>query len=206
MARKKRRDDGGGDDPRWTWELAPAPGELRLVHAFVVTGEGRERLSSPGALADWLALWELTPAAAELGAAELEQALEVRRAMRALIAANSGVALDKAEVKRLDHALRHIPFRLRFRDGVVRYEPDADGFDGALARLAAVLERTREGPWRRLKVCRDESCARVFYDSSRTITGKWCTPRCGSRLSARRYRQRFKRRHGRTPGARIRKS
>ncbi len=82
----------------------------------------------------------------------------------------------------------------------MRHEPQADGFDGALARLLNIVARTREGSWRRLKLCRGEDCGRVYHDFSRSICGKWCSTRCGNKLSARGYRRRYKAKHGQTPG------
>ncbi len=200
MARKRRP---AGDDSRWIWEQAPAPGELRVVHALVKTAEGREQLSGPGALGDWLALWGLAPAKLELTAAELERTLAARRALRALIAAHSGSPLDQAAVARLDRELAGVSFRLRFTaDAGIRFEPVADGFDGALGRLLVIVAEAREGPWRRLKACRGEDCDRVYYDSSRGIVGKWCSTRCGNKLSARGYRRRYKQQHGKMPWSR----
>ncbi len=191
------------DDPRWIWDLPPAPGELRAVHAFVKTAEGREKLTSPRALGDWLTLWGLMPSAIRLTRADLERAIAVRRALRALIAANSGAPRDEAAEARLDRELARVPFRLRVRAGVMRYEPEAEGVGGALGRLLEIVERTREGAWRRLKRCRGEDCSKVYHDFSRSNCGKWCSTRCGNKLSARGYRRRYKHRHGKTPGSRL---
>lgn len=72
MARKKPPKH---DDARWIWQLAPAPGELRIVHAFVKTAERGDGLSSPGALSKWLVLWGLLPAAVELKAVDQSERL-----------------------------------------------------------------------------------------------------------------------------------
>lgn len=123
-----------------------------------------------------------------------------------MIAAKNGVPLDPAVVERLDLALASISFRLRVGAGaVMRYEPFADdlnGLEGAPAKLLAIVERHRAAGWRRLKRCDGEDCGRVYHDFSRSICSKWCSTRCGNKLSARGYRRRYKHRHGATLGAR----
>ncbi len=196
MAKRPQPDDPR-DDPRWTWNLAPAPMELRAVHAFVKTAEGREHLSSPDALRGWLGMWNLMSSPGGLGQAELQQARAVRAALRSLIAANSGKPLGPEALARLDLAVAEAPFRLRFgAGGATYYEPLSDGFKGALARLLGAVERARTAgrgiPWRRFKICPGEACDRVFYDFSPSVTGKWCTKRCGNKLAVRDYRRRKK--------------
>lgn len=66
----------------------PAPGDLRLVQAFLNTvdpAKGRDDLASPPELAIWLASHALTPAPPALGAADLERAIAVRAGLRALM-------------------------------------------------------------------------------------------------------------------------
>lgn len=181
--------------------MPPAPGELRVVQAFAKTAEGRETLSSPDALADWLKLWELM-SATDLDTAQLGRALEVRRALRSWMRANNRGTKDPAAMAVLDSEVSRPLFRLRFDSvGKARFEVVAEGFDGALAQLLLIVGRNRERDWRRLKICPGEGCDRVFYDLSTSICTKWCTARCGNLLRARAFRKRYKRRHGHTPGA-----
>lgn len=49
------------NDPRWTSKLRPAPGDLRRVQSFLNMANPAEQLTSPQALGDWLALWDLVP-------------------------------------------------------------------------------------------------------------------------------------------------
>jgi len=175
-------------------EPKPAPGDLRLVQAFLntVDPKGRDELASPPALAIWLATRALTPAPPALGDADLERALAVREGLRALM--EPGAAEDV--VARLDEVASGLTLRARFAaDGTTLIEPTADGFDGALGRLVAIAARTRcAGMWKRFKLCADDRCRRAFYDDSPNVTRRWCTPRCGNRVHARTFRRRKKRR------------
>lgn len=201
MGRKRRsgRDSG---DPRWRWEEMPAPGELRAVHALVKTGEGVERLGSTAALGAWLRAWKLAPRGFAVEESDLERIHRVRAALRALVAVNAGYPLDPAAPARLDRELENARFRMRVEPGgELRYEPATDGIDGVLAQLLEIVKQTPAGSWRRLKICREEECRRIYYDLSSNNTCKWCSARCGNRINARAYRKRYKRRTGRSPGA-----
>jgi predicted RNA-binding Zn ribbon-like protein len=71
-------------------------------------------------------------------------------------------------------------------------DPGADGVDGAMARLAAVVvDAMGDGTWSRLKPCRNHGCRWLFYDHSTNRSGTWCTMSvCGNRRKARAYRRR----------------
>src|SRR3954447_22454373 len=69
------------------------PGRLALVERFVNT-----ELTAPEELGDWLAEHGLADADAIWADADLGRALELREALRALLLANNGVALDRGAV------------------------------------------------------------------------------------------------------------
>ncbi len=75
--------------------------------------------------------------------------------------------------------------------------PDADGVDGAIARLMAIVAAAVEhGRWERLKACPREECEWAFYDKSKNRSGRWCTMEaCGNIEKAKAFRER--RRSGR---------
>ena len=59
------------------------------------------------------------------------------------------------------------------------------------AVLAEMLEAQRVDMWRRLKVCRNDSCAVAFYDRSRNNSGVWHDVRvCGNAINLRASRGR----------------
>jgi predicted RNA-binding Zn ribbon-like protein len=187
------------DDPRyppWTATLEPAPGDLRIVQAFVNTrdiDEGTDELSSPAALTGWLEAWGLLPAAARLGEADLASARAVREALRNLLLANNGEVAEPRDIGLLDRAARSTRLRARFAaDGSAAFEPAVSGWRRALSRLLEIVVVEQiQGRWPRLKACRNEPCRWAFYDYSKNRSGKWCTMRrCGNLTNARAYRQR----------------
>ena len=93
----------------------------------------------------------------------------------------------------LDRAAARSELRLRFdKTGSGTLESEADGVDGALGRLLAIVHRSAaEGTWSRLKACRDETCEWAFYDHTKNRSGTWCNMAvCGNRAKARAYRER----------------
>ncbi len=174
-------------------EPPEAPGDLRIVQEFVNTVDretGAEDLSSARALAAWLKRRGLLDTDAVLQAADLEQAVELRKTLRTLIAANIGLEVGPATFERLDQLTAGGRLRIRFaRDGV-RLEPASRGFDDALVRLAAIVfQAQQDGFWPRFKVCALASCRTAFYDVSPNRVGKWCTGRCGSYERGRAHRR-----------------
>ena len=176
-------------------ESAPEP--LRLVQAFVNTLDienGVEELESPDALRRTLVrIGALHDGGGSLHDADLHAAVDVREALRSLLLANSGVPLDPAAPPALERAARAAHLTLRVADdGRARLLPGADGVDGALGRILAIVhESMAAGTWRRLKGCPRDVCHWAFYDRSRNGSGKWCAMSvCGNRTNTRAYRRR----------------
>jgi predicted RNA-binding Zn ribbon-like protein len=171
-----------------------APGELRLVQDFVNTldvEDAEEGLATPDALRDWLAERELVDGAAALSAGDLERARNVREALRELMLANNDGRLESRAVDRLNREAVAASLQVRFDpDGRARLLAAAGGWEGALGRLLAVVERAMaDGTWSRLKACREDTCRWAFYDRSRNRSGSWCNMEvCGNRSKARAYR------------------
>ncbi len=192
MARKK---SSTHSDPRWTSDVAPAPGDLRMVQDFVNTvgGSGDDRLASPSALADWLRHWGLLGAGVELTAADLERARGARAGVRALVAGNSGRKVDAEAVAALDRASAGTSYHLRFAAGArARYEPQGSGLDAPLGRLLQIVAAEESAErWPQLKFCSDPTCGAAYYDFSSNQSARWCSTRCGNRLSARLSRRRY---------------
>jgi predicted RNA-binding Zn ribbon-like protein len=189
-------------------ETKQAPGELETVQAFVNTldvEEEDERLTSPAALATWLADHGL----AEDGSVrprrvDLENAIRLREALRAILVAHvDSSPVPAGAATELDEVACRSRLRLRFdRDGRAALEPQARGVDGALGRLLAIVHRAIEtGSWDRLKACRQDGCGWAFYDRTKNRSGAWCSMEvCGNRAKARSYRERRGGSHGRVQG------
>ena len=120
---------------------------------------------------------------------ELRRAVEVREALRSLLLAHTGPAVDPVAVDVLNRLAQDSQLVVRIeQDGMMRLEPDTGGVMGALGRLlAAALTAQIEGTWERLKACR--RCQWVFYDYSKNRSGTWCVMSiCGNRVKAQAYR------------------
>ncbi|HYZ81058.1 MAG TPA: CGNR zinc finger domain-containing protein [Solirubrobacteraceae bacterium] len=174
-----------------------APGDLEHVRAFVNTldvEQGAEQLTGPDELAQWLVQRGLAATGLTATAADLERAIGVREALRAVLLAHNGEApAPQSAVAVLDQAALRSGLRLRFDDREAgALQPQADGVDGALGQLLAIVhEAAADGTWDRLKACRDQTCQWAFYDHTKNRSGAWCTMEvCGNRAKARAYRER----------------
>jgi predicted RNA-binding Zn ribbon-like protein len=179
-----------------TDHFRPAPGRLELVRQFVNTRdveEGTDELSSPSALAGWLAERGLLPRSRRLDDADLRRATALREGLRRLLRANHGEPVDREAVKVLNRQISKAPLVARFADdGGLELEPAGSGLDAAVASLFEIVrEAMLEGTWPRLKVCSADECEWAFYDRSRNRSGTWCEMAvCGNRAKVRTYRQR----------------
>lgn len=178
-----------------------APGRLEVVRAFMNTADlenGTEGLATPAELEGWLAGQELIagpPSPPECDGRELETAVALREALRALCLANNGVKPDHDGQTALDSATANLHLHLTARfsaDGVISLEPDETGIRRALAEiLTIVFEALHDGTWSRMKACASETCQFAFYDHSKNRSGHWCTmAECGNRAKVRSYRAR----------------
>ncbi|OLF07056.1 CGNR zinc finger domain-containing protein [Actinophytocola xanthii] len=156
---------------------------LNTVDERTFTRHGRshvpgERLTSPQALADWLAAHELRSEDTPLRRTDVEGAVALRTALRKALVADA-------------EALRDYPLRL---------VPDTSGglriaatsgrpwLDAIVETVATSVAR---GDWTRVKLCAAPDCRWAFYDVSRNGRGRWCTMEiCGNRHKTRSYRER----------------
>src|SRR5690242_3891354 len=174
-----------------------APGELEQVRAFINTldlEDGIEHLSGPDRLVHWLRGQDLLEEGASADVTDLENALALREALRAIaFTHNSGESVPAGAVTTLDDAVRRARLVLRFRSsGSAILEPEAHGVDAALGRLLAIVQSAMaDGTWQRLKACRLHTCEWAFYDHTKNRSGAWCNMDvCGNRAKARAYRER----------------
>jgi predicted RNA-binding Zn ribbon-like protein len=172
-----------------------APGDLEAVRAFVNSvdyEDGTEALSDPPALVRWLADRDLIEAGATASPADLRRAIEVREALRALMAANNGGGPTDAATDTLRAAADRAQVALDFRADGSHLEPRAGGVDGALGRmLGRVHAAQHDGTWARMKACPWHTCRWGFYDNTKNRSGRWCNMGvCGNRAKAKAYRER----------------
>jgi len=175
-----------------------APDDLELVRTFVNTRDieqGTEALSTPAALGNWLSGAGLPSGQVRPTAGDLRNALELREALRAILLSHGDGSPEPADAWRtLDEAARRARLHVRFgTEGAALLESAADGVDGALGRLVAIIHAAvaDENRWRRLKACRLHTCEWAFYDHTKNRSGAWCNMDvCGNRAKARAYRER----------------
>jgi predicted RNA-binding Zn ribbon-like protein len=177
---------------------APAPPPLDLVQDFVNTEVAvwaQDDIATPDDLAAWLRTRGLLAEEASVDAAAFLRARALRALLRELARANVDGAATLDSGFREEFAAAVSAARLRVgldEHGALRLEPDADGVDGALARiLARVLEADATGEWRRMKSCPGAHCGWLFYDASRNASSTWCSMSiCGNRAKTAAYRRR----------------
>ena len=175
----------------------PAPPHLQLVQEFVNTldiEEGTDELEAPADLARWCAARSLAVAPDGVTAAGLAAALELREALRGMLEAHTGVAVQSADVAAANRVAARAVLVVAFdEEGAPALAPaGGEGVAAALGRIVAdVYAATLDGSWERLKACRADDCRWAFYDRSRSRTGQWCDmDGCGSRAKVRAYRAR----------------
>jgi predicted RNA-binding Zn ribbon-like protein len=158
-----------------------------FVERGVIHGEGADRLGHQA---------EIDPVAAQR---ELTRIHGVRRALRdvadAIVEQRPPQAGALETVNRALHA-RQVIELVPSSDGCVAVDHRhvGDPIDDALARLCdpLVTELTSGNP-ERIRVCDNDRCRWVFFDTSRTGRRRWCDmSTCGNRAKAARHRAKSK--------------
>jgi predicted RNA-binding Zn ribbon-like protein len=172
-----------------------APQPLRLVQAFVNTVDlenEREWLADAAALEVWARERDIVSAGTRFTNRDLRQALELREAFRALLAANRDRRRDAAALALLTETARAARLSVVFAGESPKLEPEANGIDGLCGQLVSVaVTAMLDGSWARLKACRN--CRWAFFDESKNRSAHWCSMSlCGNRLKTRAYRHRHR--------------
>jgi predicted RNA-binding Zn ribbon-like protein len=172
-----------------------APGRLRLVEEFIDTVEldtGHDELGHVASARAWLHDRGLLAADEDLDHEGRGALIEVREALRALTAANSGERVPHDVLAMLEQHGAAGLLTVRVGDGASALVAAAPGVRGAIGSLLGIVHDAMvEGTWARLKTCRDESCRWAYYDRSRNRSAAWCSmAACGNRNKARAFRRR----------------
>ena len=181
---------------------ARAPEPLARVQDFlnsVHVERGTDELADPAAATRFLA-GEMGPDTRRrlddgwvISKSDVDRLLGVRAALRALIRVGTGET-ERAEAARtLSETAQSVPVALRVDpDGRLQVVPagtDCDWFIGQL--MTSIQQAQGAGTWERLKICRADACAWVFYDTSRNHSATWCAMGvCGNRQKVTRHRER----------------
>lgn len=167
-----------------------------LIVDFVNSLELRpyvEQLDSPAGLDAWFAEHGIAEPGFVASQTDLDEAIELREAIRTLLAAQNDVPGDvDAAAAVLDRLARRADLAVRFTAAGLHIEPCSDACAGALGRiLAEVASAMADGTWARLKACRAEDCLWAFVDTAKNQSRAWCSMRsCGNRHKVRAYRAR----------------
>lgn len=171
------------------------PHNLGLVIDFVNTlsvETGEDQMGSPAHLARWLQDRGVCSADAPAPrAGDLEEALALREALRAVLHGHAHGGGDGAGGDALERVAQRGQLSVRFDPGgSVEIAPRATGYPGVLARLLVpAAYAALDGTWQRVKACDADDCLEAFYDRSRNRSGRWCDMAvCGNRTKVRAYR------------------
>jgi predicted RNA-binding Zn ribbon-like protein len=176
--------------------MAEVPTEVETVLEFVNTRDvesAADELDTPEALTGWLESRGLLRGGETATGRDLDRAIRLREALRALMRAHHDATADSEAIDELNSAASDLPlnvvFDARGNPGVV---PGQAGVAGALGGvLSAVARAQAAGNWTRLKVCSMDTCQWAFYDRSKNRSGRWCSMGvCGNRAKTRTYRDR----------------
>jgi predicted RNA-binding Zn ribbon-like protein len=169
---------------------------LQLICDFVNTAdleEGDDKLAEARGLQYWLVFHGLTELRARATERDAAAARALREALRELLAANNGIAVDRNRASaKLSAIAQAVGLVVRFEGGALRLVPTGEGAAAGIGRvLAAVGAAMGDGSWQQLKVCRSETCRWAFLDRSRNRSRQWCDMAvCGNRAKARAFRER----------------
>jgi predicted RNA-binding Zn ribbon-like protein len=167
-----------------------------LIVDFVNSLELRphiEQLGTPAALDAWFAEHGVAEAGFTSTEDDLREAVELREAIRTLLAAQNEVPGDvDAAAAVLDRVARHSDLAVRFTAAGLHIEPCSEACSGGLGRiLAEVASAMADGTWAKLKACRADDCLWAFLDTAKNQSRAWCSMRsCGNRQKVRTYRAR----------------
>jgi predicted RNA-binding Zn ribbon-like protein len=150
----------------------------------------RDLLSSAGLLREWWTAAGLVEPPPEVSEAEFARALAVREAVyRLALAAARDAERSQADIDLLNEAAAAAPVTpLLTRDGVRRTGP-AEAVTASIARDAVGLLGGPDAV--RIRECEDPPCTRLFIDTSRAGSRRWCDMSgCGNRAKAAGFRAR----------------
>ncbi|WP_280269145.1 CGNR zinc finger domain-containing protein [Nocardia wallacei] len=170
-------------------------GNLALDFAGTVqaraTADHLERLATPADLADWLVAAELLDAAPDCDDTALRRAIDLREAVyRLAVTTIAGGSLGADDRGLLNETARGEPPRIALSpDATVRRVGTADSALAAVARSAVELLGGADRG--RIKQCGRDGCTRLYVDTSRAGTRRWCDmARCGNRAKSAAFRAR----------------
>ena len=164
-------------------------GNLALDFAASVASRdtvAEEKLPDADALAEWITNSHAVAEVPAISAAEFGRAIELREAIyRAVRARATGQRPAAADIAQINAVAAHAT-------PVPTYEGDAVVKRGSIDAVLALIARAAQDALAddRLRPCEGKDCTRLFIDSSRAHSRRWCgMAGCGDRAKAATYRR-----------------
>lgn len=128
------------------------------------------------------------------GEADAAVARELREAFFGLLRAHSGCDDERADAEAyLARIAERYPLTPRLDATGLTLSSGQSGIPGLLGSLfAAAADLASRGAWSRLRICKNSSCRKGFFDKTRNSAGIYCSSACSSKVSMRAYRSRQK--------------
>jgi predicted RNA-binding Zn ribbon-like protein len=149
-----------------------------------------ELLTSPPALGEWAAAAGLVDSPPGVSEAEFARALAVREAVyRLALASVTGGRRSQADIDVVNAAASGAPVTAVLTQAGVQRAGTAEAVVATIARAAVTLLGGADAA--RIRECGDPPCTRLFVDTSRARSRRWCDMAgCGNRAKVAEFRAR----------------
>lgn len=147
-------------------------------------------LRTPRLLGEWAVAAGLVDFVAEVSAAELGRALALREAIyRLALASATGGQRSRGDIDVVNAAAAAAPVTAVLTESGLERAGTADAVVSTIARAAVTLLGGPDGA--RIRECEDPPCTRLFVDTSRASSRRWCEMSgCGNRAKVAEFRAR----------------
>jgi predicted RNA-binding Zn ribbon-like protein len=168
-------------------------GNLALDFAGTVLHRGsaaEDLLSGPGLLGEWAAAAGLVDSPPAVSAAEFARALAVREAVyRLALASVTGGERSQDDIDVVNAAAATAPVAAVLTRSGLERSGTPDAVVATVARAAVALLGGPDAA--RVRECEDPPCSRLFVDTSRAGSRRWCQMSgCGNRAKVAGFRAR----------------
>jgi predicted RNA-binding Zn ribbon-like protein len=167
---------------------------LDFVNTRAREGEHGDLLADRDGLVAWSEAAGSPVDPALTGEADAAAARELRDAFFGLLRSHSGCNDELADAEAyLARIAERYPLTPRLDAAGCTLISQQSGIPGLLGSLfAAAADLDSRGAWTRLRICKDPSCRRGFFDKTRNSSGLYCSPACSSKMAMRAYRSRLR--------------
>ncbi|MET7997044.1 CGNR zinc finger domain-containing protein [Amycolatopsis sp. NPDC005232] len=167
-----------------------------FVNTRVHGKQAEEQLTDGAAVAKWFQAVDAGDSA-DATDADAATARELRDALlgilRAHVGCDEGVAMVAESEAHLQRAALRFPVTTVVTAQGCELHPTGTGVDRSFSHLlSAVADLASRGAWRRVKVCKNDTCYTAFFDKTRNSSALYCSTTCSGQMATRAYRERKK--------------